>query len=106
MNNKYLLNKINYLDKLNAIEKVIEKPTTKEACLKGFDFPRLQWDLEIPQYSFFPFCSPTESVLFQTSFCPEYVLLSIICVLRDLSCVSQNWSGYAEGTNNLPDLET
>lgn len=42
MNNKYLLNKINYLDKLNAIEKVIEKPTTKEACLKGFDFPRLQ----------------------------------------------------------------
>lgn len=50
-------------------------------------------------------CSPTESILFHINFCPKYLLLSIMYVLRDLLCVNQNWSGYAEGTNNLPIVE-
>ena len=88
-----------------SIEKVTEKPNIRKACLEGFDFSRLQWNLGISQCGFFPICSPTESILFQTSFFPEYLLWSIMYVLRDLYCVSQNWSGYSEETNNLPILE-
>lgn len=90
---------------MHSIEKVIGKPNIRKAGLEGFDFSRLQWNLGISQYGFFPFCSPTESILFHTSLFPEYFLWSIMYVLRYLYCVSQNWSGYAEETNNLPILE-